>query len=392
MLPLYEHLKDEYRFVIGHPLIANTARDMGAQIASLNEAINPQLLSQSQLRALWLQQNIQAELTTGELITLDSEYAGLSAPQLQQWFPSLTFELLIALISRLRGLEEVIKEHGIAGVLVHEDVTAEGRSLVAIGRKFNVPTMHIPHANHFLLPDTGDIHAETRAEFLGVAGNYMYNWYKTAGVDPKRMTIIGAPQWDSYYREAGRLDQPHARRCFGLDLDKPVWMYATTWAQATDAWGEGQEDLFAGTKWFLQTARDADVQVILKLHPHEANTHAQRYQKLAEDSGVHAVLTSHYLSHILAASDVVITQGSSNLAVEAGIMGKPVVELLQPGTKYPDKYGIPGSWGPDLKEAIDSAMGWGPSEEFLKDMNVGPGSLKRAEAWIRGVFNAYNKV
>ncbi|MHA2067536.1 MAG: CDP-glycerol glycerophosphotransferase family protein [Candidatus Thorarchaeota archaeon] len=392
LVPLFDHLKETYRFVIGHPTIAQIARDMGVTVANMEDALSPALLEQSRLRAMWLQQGIQHELLYGSLMNIDTSYPALSTPALQQWFPLLTSELMTGIITRLRALDTVVNEHGIAGVLVHEDVTAEGRSLVALGRKHGVPTMHMPHANHFIQPDTGDIHATTRAEFLGVAGNYMYNWYKIAGVADERMTRIGSPNLDKIYEEAERIDQPHARRCFGFDQEKPVWLYATSWAQTTDAWGEGQEDLFTGTKWFLQAAREAGAQVLLKLHPHENAEHAQRYLELSEKAGLYSVLTSHYLTHTLSASDVVITQGSSNLAVQATIMGKPVVEMLQPGTKYPEQYNIPGSWGPDLAQAVSTAMDQGPNEKFLADMNEGPESKERATEWIGGILASNTKV
>ncbi|KKL61865.1 hypothetical protein LCGC14_2191000, partial [marine sediment metagenome] len=156
------------------------------------------------------------------------------------------------------------------------------------------------------------------------------------------------------------------------------------------AWGRGQEDLFDGTKWFLDAAREAGAQVLLKLHPHEGEQNAVRYKEMAESSGLYAVLTSHYLPYVLAACDVVVTQGSSNMAIEAGIMGKATVEMLQPGTKYPEQYEIPSSWGPDLPEVIELAIAQGPVESFIADMNMGPGSTERAADWVRGHIGTNN--
>ena len=385
-LELMKHLSKEYRFVVGNTTVANTAKDMGMEVAVMEDAIDDPLLNNIKTRVLWLQQRIQGELLAGSLVSLDPSIPAFTSPTLQNWFPPIPFDLMFAVLTRLRAFDRIIEEHGIAGVLVHEDVTYEGRSLVAVGEKYDVPTLHLPHANHFIQPHAGDIHATTRAANLGVAGNYMYNWYETAGVALERMTKVGAPHLDIVYKNAERLNQSHARRCFGLEEDKPVWVYGTTWAQQTDAWGDGQEDLYEGTKWFLETARKADVQIIMKLHPHEGEANAQRYRELAENSGMRVVLTSHYLPHVLAACDLVVTQGSSNLAVGAGIMGKPTVELLQPGTKYPEKYIMPRSWGPDLKEVIEVAMELGANEQFVADMNVGPGSLERTGEWVRGII------
>ena len=72
------------------------------------------------------------------------------------------------------------------------------------------------------------------------------------------------------------------------------------------------------------------------------------------------------------------------MAIEAHIFGKPVVEMLQPGTKYPEQYEIPGSWGPDLVDKIETVINQGPNEDFVADMNVGPGSTERTANWVRG--------
>ena len=389
-LVLMESLTDEYRFVVGNTDIGNTAKDLGIETANMGDAIDHSLLEKVKLKTIWLQQRIMEEMISGKLVSLDPDIPAFSPPHLHNWFPTITFDVMIATLTRLRAFEAILEEHGIAGVLVHEDVTIEGRTLVALGIHHDVPTLHIPHANHFIPPDTGDIHATTRARNLGVTGNYMYNWYEAAGVDPERMTKIGAPQWDEVYKNFERLDQQHARNCFGLDQDKPVWAYGTTWAQSTNAWGRGQEDLFDGTKWFLDAAREAGAQVLLKLHPHEGEQNAVRYKEMAESSGLYAVLTSHYLPYVLAACDVVVTQGSSNMAIEAGIMGKATVEMLQPGTKYPEQYEIPSSWGPDLPEVIELAIAQGPVESFIADMNMGPGSTERAADWVRGHIGTNN--
>ena len=133
-------------------------------------------------------------------------------------------------------------------------------------------------------------------------------------------------------------------------MDKPVYNYAASWAQDTNAWGRGEDDLQDSLRWVLDAARAADAQLILKLHPHQPQTMAEVYANIAREAGVKTVVTSHYTSHTLKAADVVITQGSSNLAIEAGIMGAPVVEMFQPGTRYPAKYNLPGRVGSAFTE------------------------------------------
>jgi hypothetical protein len=392
-LPTLEAAGEDFRYVIYYNAIANLARDMGLEVASVQDAIDMEVTDKAQTTSLWLEQKILDDLSYGNLVSLAPDLPKLHSPDIQQWLPGLTFELLQHILSHAMGIERIIDEHGIEGVLLHEDVTIDGRLLAALGENYGVPVLHMPHANHFLQPDSADIHTESRSDKLGVFGKYMKDWYIAAGVQAKNITIVGNPAWDAFYEEKENIKQPHARRCFGFEEDKPVWLYATSWAQSTGAWGRGQEDLFDSFRWVVDTVKNADVQFFVKLHPNEGEVNVQRYTAILKEAGISGVISAHYNGHALMASDVVITQGSSNLAVEAGIMGKPVVEMWQVGTKYPAVYNIPGTWGPDLRYIINEAIAEGPNKKFIEDMNTGPGSSERARDWIVGeILDANNKI
>ena len=263
--------------------------------------------------------------------------------------------------------------------------------LAEIGRRHEVPVVHIPHANYFISPVDGDIHASSRADALGVYGPYMRDWFIAAGVDPSIITVIGAAHWDKLYEDNNRITKEHAKACFGLDPEKPIYLYASSWAQDTNAWGRGKEDLLDSLRWVLDAARQTNAQLLIKLHPHQSEADLAEYSNMLVESGLKIIVTAQYTAHLSKAADVVLTQGSSNLAVEAGIMGTPVVEMFQPGTRYPAKYGIPGTWGEDLPKQISRAIKEGVSQEFLADMNIGPGSIERARAFIREQFGVINK-
>lgn len=386
-IKLAQHLKDGYRFVIGDARIAGIVRDTGIEAASLEDALDEELLIKAKSQGLWHSHRIMDALLDS-IKSFDKNVAALSHPQLQRWFPPLTYDIMCYALSRIWALERVIDEHGIAGVLLHEDVTVDGRVLAAVGRQYGVPVMHIPHANHFISPQDGDIHADSRSDYMGVYGQYMHDWYVAAGIAPEKLTIIGGAQWEDTYKDAKDISLDHARRCFGLPLDKPVYVYATSWAQDTNTWGRGQEDLYDSMRWVMQAARDASAHILVKIHPHEPAQNAERYVQIAKESGVHTVFTSNYLGHCLAAADVVITQGSSNIAVEAGIMGKPVVEMYQPGTCYPAQFNMPGTWGPELPKLITRAIKEGVNQKFLRAMHAGQGSDQRLRDWIKGILDA----
>lgn len=385
-------LQDDFRFVFINSVIGNAIRDLGGEVALMEDAFDLEVLQQAQGLALWLQYKISDQLLNGSLVSLDPNYPALHVPELSQWMPNATYETMLYAIGRIIALERIVEEHGIDGVLIHEDVSTDGRMVAELGHQRGVRVVHIPHANYFISPSDGDIHASTRAHALGVYGPYMREWFIKAGVDPAIITVIGAAHWDKMYEENERLTVEHARNCLGLSMDKLVYNYAASWAQDTNAWGRGEDDLQDSLRWVLDAAQAADVQLILKLHPHQPQTMAEVYANIAKEAGVKTVITSHYTSHTLKAADVVITQGSSNLAVEAGIMETPVVEMFQAGTRYPEKYDIPGTWGNTLPEEIDRAIELGVNENFMRDMNYGPGSKERMRTFVKEQISADRNV
>jgi hypothetical protein len=379
-------LQEDYRFVLTNSMIGNSLRDAGVQVAVLEDAFDLNALYEAQGIALWMQHRIGDSLLTGPLTNLNMDYPEMHTPQITQWFPNATYESMIYAIGRIIALERIVGEHGIDGVLTHEDVSMDGRVLAQLGAHNGVKVVHIPHANYFISPTEGDIHATTKADALGVYGEYMKDWFIRAGVDPAIITVIGAAHWDKMYEDSERISKEHARRCLGLDQEKPVYTYASSWAQDTNAWGRGEKDLIDSMRWVLDTAKQEGAELVIKLHPHQPKESVERYASVAQEAGIKLKLTSHYNAHTLKAADVVITQGSSNLAVEAGIMGVPVVEMFQPGTRYPEKYDIPGTWGDDLTEQVARAMDEGVNEDFVKDMSMGPGATERAKAYVKEQF------
>ena len=390
-LAVAEALAKDFRFVFGNAAIGNGAKDLGAEVANLDEAVDMPLLAQAQAAGLWLYHQVAGELIHGKLTNLSPDYPPLHTPLIQGWMPNAVYEPTVFALSKILAITRIIEEHGIQGVLLHEDVSIDGRVLAGIGHKYEVPVVHLPHANYFISPTDGDIHASSRSDILGVYGPYMRDWFIAAGVDPSTITMIGAAHWDKMYNESERLTKEHSRACLGVGMDRPVYAYAASWAQDTNAWGRGAEDLFDSLRWVLETVREANAQLIIKLHPHQNEQNVLRAAEIVTESGVGTVFTSHYAAHILKAADVVITQGSSNIAVEAGIMGTPVVEMFQPGTRYPAKYNIPGTWGSKLPDAIDTAIDEGVNEEFLADMNMGPGSTERMRAFVLEQFGVIDK-
>ena len=88
----------------------------------------------------------------------------------------------------------------LVGCVTHEDVSIDTRTLVLWCKENELPTIHVPHANCHLRADGGpDIHRESICDWLCAAGPYMQRWYIANGYPEDRITITGAPYWDSLY-------------------------------------------------------------------------------------------------------------------------------------------------------------------------------------------------
>jgi len=81
-----------------------------------------------------------------------------------------------------------------------------------------------------------------------------------------------------------------------------------------------------------------------------------------------------------------VTQGSSNLAVEAAILGTPTVELYVCSSKYPE-YGPRGTWGEGLSDLILEAIARGPLKDFERAMNYDADgrAVERTVEWVRSI-------
>lgn len=386
--PLWERLSEQFRLAFLDTGAGRRAQEFGLKVAVLEDGIDQDVQRHSVNRSLW-----QVDRILDETYSFDKPLFGvngvpkLRSPELGNWFPGFAYEILLQSILQSTLITKLQKEHGIAGVLVHEDVTPVGRTAVMMGQALGLPTLHIPHANHFISPHKTDIHRIIMADHLGVAGEYMAGWYEACGVPRSRMELIGVPQWDKFYGEFIPTRE-HSRKALGLEQGDFVLAYGTTWVQDTNAFAGGNEDLDRSAHIVARTAREMGAKLIFKMHPGEAPDREEAYGKVMEQYGLGGLVTRMHNDRVLKAADCLIVQGPSNFGVEATILGTPVVEMYQPAARYPVEYGIPSTWGEGLSATVEKAIKRGPNPEFAVDMNYGNdgGAVDRAIEWIMGFY------
>jgi len=385
---LYRELGKHYRLLFMSTPYAQLCVEMGLTAGSLEALIDDKTKLFAKNQAMWLTSKVIDHLLDGRLAQLDPSHPALRAPEIGNWLPVVAYELMEETLVRAMAMAAVCEQEDcVAGVLVHEDVTPVARLMAQFGLDEGLPTLHIPHANYFMTPGTKDIHCQTTAEHLGVQGEHMRQWFEASGVDPDRITVLGAPQWDFLYNEELLPTREHARRALALDRDDLIVTYATTWHQETGSvWGNGLPDLQAGFQEMLVAVKELGAKVIVKLHPGEHGDNEGYYQARMHEAGVLGCLTRAHNEFAIRAADCVVTMGSSNFAVEAMIAGTPVVEHYQCGAKYPDEYGpMPGTWGNELVPMIKQAIKDGPNREFVRAMNYDDDgkAVERCVEWVR---------
>jgi hypothetical protein len=375
---LWEPLSKDFDLAFLQTGAAEMAESMGLQVIALEKLLTEPMVSEAKLGSLVATSDIVGACKAGTA-QLDPSVPSLTSEGLLGWLPVLFNDHVTSALARLHAIEALASARKISGVLLHEEQTTEGRLLSEFGRSIGVPVLHIPHANHYIRVSPWDIHCQVGADYLGVAGEYMRDWYIECGADPGRITILGTPQYDYLYDNAIP-DRAAAKRAFHVPEGKEVIGYGTSWHQMTAAWGDGPAEL--GRCWaeVLSACQVRDAFLMVHVHYGEHPSRQQHYADQMKDAGVKgAVHKGDGLFWALQASDVVVVPSASNYGLEAAILGKPVVELWTPGARFPDD-GPEGTWGGDLPALIDRAK---PLPDWAARMNAGPGAKDRAVEWVR---------
>jgi len=380
---LWEPLAERYQLVFLESSAAAAAESMldSASILRVEEFLVDEHINAAKAEAMWQARKVMVALENG--LTFDDDVDGLRQPGLNGWLPTSVYELATASYVRVFAAMSCVEKMNVVGVLVHEDVTPEGRLLAQFGISEDLPTIHVPHANHFLGPGSTDIHCQVTAQYIGASGTHMRDWYMACGVPADRIRLVGAPQWDWLYKEHALPERGIARKALGKTDDGLVITYGGTWGQDTGVWGNGAADIEAGWQTMLAAAKELGAYLIVKEHPGETPDRDKKYSEEMEAAGVSGAVTRVHNEYALRAADCLVTQGSSNLAVEAAIVGTPAVELYQCSTRYPD-YGPRGTWGDGLADLVHEAIGAGPLKEFERAMNYDAdgGAVDRIVEWV----------
>ena len=334
--PLWAGLAERYDLAFFASNAARMAGEMGLSASSMAEYADADLHEDAANEAARLSAcvvnalpRLQAQFTAA--------YGADGAPELTAdlgtWFPGFAHHYLKESVAMIKALERLFAAKDVAACIVHEDVTYAARGLVGYAKARDVPTIHLPHAACHLLPGERDIHRETRADFVLASGEYMANFYAECGMPREQIKTVGVPAWDRFYYD----EQPtrkEARAVLHLDDAGPVICYASTWPQTTSLRSGFERELDEGLSAVLKLAREWQAVLAVKVHPSEDPRAVEFYTKALESANLPGMITREHLPYVLAASDVLVAQGPSNLCIEAAIMGLPSCYIQTEGFDY----------------------------------------------------------
>ena len=121
-----------------------------------------------------------------------------------------------------------------------------------------------------------------------------------------------------------------------LEPDLPVVSLCTGWVQRTNM-VDDHSMLDAAVHLTLQAAKQEGWQLIWKLHPGDAKGREKQTALLAAAYRLPAAILRNHLPVVLAASDVVMSIGPSNVLVESALMGTAPVIFPLRGYGFPSE-------------------------------------------------------
>ncbi len=200
--------------------------------------------------------------------------------------------------------------------IIHNDVEGATKVVAQWCKSHNTPCLHIPHAVYVDGPGRGavgtDIHDVVIASDIAVAGSYQEEWYGERG---GKTRITGLPQFDRLFNL--NIPREKARQLLGLDTNRPVVVYASSWRQDTNLLGchNGIEEAYTH---FLTAAKSLPgIQYMVKLHPSSNQELSNWHVNEAKRIGLDCLVTPHHLDIIMQAADLLIAYGQSGVLTEA---------------------------------------------------------------------------
>lgn len=315
-IPIIKRLaRQGFKFVTLEPQFARTLADLDLPAAPLSDAING-------LHDTAIKEAINILNAAQEPTRFNGVAPGV-AKFMNDGLPVYLYSKVSDLALMVLALDRVQPDL----MMLHNDVEPLTRCAALWAKQNKVPCLHIPHAIYQDVnrgPAGTDVHDLITASHLAAAGEFQREWYIRRGFSVENIRLTGLPQFDEWFRY--KPDRDEARRKIGLDLARPVVVYASTWPQGTNLLGITDEWAAAYLSFLEAVKTMPQVQPIIKLHPRGGQDNFAWHGDKAKELDVDCRLTAMHNNFVLAAADLVIAYGGSNFLLEAACV--PGVRLM----------------------------------------------------------------
>lgn len=399
--PLWPHLAEHYDICMAHPQMTNLMTELNIKGAfGLQKYLSADVQEDAVNAAYAMTAKLYQPEVSASIVTCVKDAFGdetvpenLREPQVMQWWPAMVGEHLRQEVLLVNMLDKLTKDRKVSGCIVHEDVTPDARAIVLFCKHRGIPTIHVPHANCYYVGQQWDIHTESICDYIAASGEYMREWYIKWGYAQDRITITGMPQLDHWYSQH-KLSKQEARKVLGwqqynLDPDAFCLIYATTWGQLTSARGGFDAELQDSLRQVMETAKELNAVLCIKMHPGEGQGQEQGYLDALKKNNVTGFVTRQFNEYVLTAGDALVAHGPSNICLSSAAIGLPSVYIPTEDYDFP----IPGpvlsrdnvTHAVKIAMLLDKDKVWGEFAHAMNDSHSNGGACERITEFVRQV-------
>jgi len=303
-------------------------------------------------RIIQAQDRLQDTISRGARMVLPN---GTSPAHVSEWLPGMSTSHMAACIMNVAVMDAFCDQFDLMAVVVHEDVTPTARALVLWANDRGIPSIHVPHANHFLRQGIPDVHERCYTDYIAATSSWMCDWYAARGYPEENIRVTGCPNWDRWTEVM--LTKQEARDVLRVPQDKTVVTYCTSWPQNTN-WADDHDIWDRAHDAVVQAAAEQGWTLIWSQHPGSPGEWRQAFAARMKQAGLEdGVIVRGHLDLTVKASDCFIAVGPSNVLIEAAMGGTPSATVEMEHYGFPDAPPWPcRAEAADVTRAVNAAM------------------------------------
>ena len=224
-----------------------------------------------------------------------------------------TRKMFLETVCNIGLFREIYSREKYKIVLVSDDVNATGRIACLVAKEFNLPSLVIQHGQL-----QGNPVGEVSASFMALNGESERELLVSEGADSKKLVVTGQPRFDNIFNN--KFDRITSCNELGIDSTKKVVIFTAQKPLTEGDMTRTALDCFLDTVRTIEN-RDKYEFVVTMREDMSLEDLPKDYKKLNLK-----VIIGGDIHKILACCDV-FTTAFSTVAIEAVLLGKPVISV-----------------------------------------------------------------